>query len=392
MASAGLALSYGYFKPTNPELGRFGRRGTKLRSNTRFRLLGVAAVGLSLALVACGGGGSAEDTSSTTRAAGSSTPDELAELVAAAQEEGSVTIYSSQGLDPLNAMGAAFEEEYGVRVEVVRGTQGDLVPRVEAEVATGNRVADVVVSAHPSWTEDHGTEGWFVAPTGPQFESGSGYDADAYVHEGNYFEVGAGFLTFAWNTDLHPDGLESYEDLLDPKLAGRIGVIDAAVGPAIVDFYLWAERNLGEDLIEQLAAQKPRLCPSALPITEALGSGEIVATIYAAPQSLAASIEAGAPVAYGVDERGRSTSRRSSTVPPTRTPPSCWPTSWCRSRDSRSSRRTPEASSTSSASSCRTATSTTCPPRHVTRSSSPTTKRLGPSSSRRAGPQQGANP
>ena len=54
----------------------------------------------------------------------------LAELVAAAEEEGSVTIYSSQGLDQLDALAAAFEEAYpGIDVEVVRGTDGDLIPR-----------------------------------------------------------------------------------------------------------------------------------------------------------------------------------------------------------------------------------------------------------------------
>ena len=53
------------------------------------------------------------------------------------------------------------------------------------------------------------------------------------MHDGNYFEVGAAVLTFAWNTDLVPDGLTDYPDLLDPALAGgKIGVIDPAIGPA----------------------------------------------------------------------------------------------------------------------------------------------------------------
>ena len=77
----------------------------------------------------------------------------LDELVAAAQEEGSVTIYSSQGLDQLNALGAAFEEEYGIHVEVVRGTDGDIIPRVETELATNTSGGDLVVTAAPgcSW-------------------------------------------------------------------------------------------------------------------------------------------------------------------------------------------------------------------------------------------------
>ena len=63
-------------------------------------------------------------------------------------------------------------------------------------------------------------------------------------------------LTFAWNTDYVPDGLTDYPDLLDPSLAGgRIGVIDPAIGPSIVDFYLWLEENFGE---EYVASWRPR--------------------------------------------------------------------------------------------------------------------------------------
>ena len=69
-------------------------------------------------------------------------------------------------------------------------------------------------------------------------------------------------LTLGWNTDDVPDGLTDYPDLLDPELAGgRIGVIDPAIGPAVVDFWLWVEENYGEEYLEQLAAQEPRHLP-----------------------------------------------------------------------------------------------------------------------------------
>ena len=83
------------------------------------------------------------------------------------------------------------------------------------------------------------------------------------------------------------------------RAGGRIAVIDPAIGPAVVDFYLWMEENSGEDYIEALAAQEPRIYPSALPIGEALTSGEVSAAAYAAPVQLVPAAESGAPVDFG---------------------------------------------------------------------------------------------
>lgn len=288
-----------------------------MRSNSRRRLWFTSVSLLCLALVAaaCGDDGDDDATATTqgpteTTAAsdggGSDADAALAELVAAAQEEGSVTVYSSQGLDQLNALGAAFEDEYGISVEVVRGTDGDNVPRIETELATNTSGADLVVTAGQLFMEAQAEAGNWVDPTAsPQLAGLADYDADQYMHEGNFFEVGAAVLTFAWNTNDVPEGLSDYEDLLDPALGGgRIAVIDPAVAPVIVDFYLFLEESFGEDFITALAAQEPRIYPSALPIGEALTSGEVSATPYAAPVQLAPAAANGAPVDFGISEAG----------------------------------------------------------------------------------------
>ena len=64
-------------------------------------------------------------------------------IVAAAQDEGKVTIYSSQGLDQLNDLAERFKDEYGIELEVVRDIDSALIPKVEAEQQTGSGIADV---------------------------------------------------------------------------------------------------------------------------------------------------------------------------------------------------------------------------------------------------------
>jgi iron(III) transport system substrate-binding protein len=247
-------------------------------------------------LAACGGGDGDDDGGG---AAGSS--DCSGSLEDAAAEDGEVTIYSSQGLDQLNDLADRFEKKYpDVSVEVVRGTDTDLSPRVEAEHQTGKGSADIFVTASQGWVEGYADQGWFVEPTGPNFES-SGYDADTYVHEGGPFEVSAAILTFGWNTEQFPDGIDDYPDLLDPELkGGKIGVPEPGA-QSFVDFYLYLEENYGEDFVEDLAAQEPRIYPSSLPMAEALSSGELAAATFV--QVLVDEKEAGAPVDSGLAEQ-----------------------------------------------------------------------------------------
>jgi len=270
-----------------------------------------------------------EDTATEGTAGEEATGDAdaaLSELVAAAQEDGACTIYSSQALDNLNNFADAFEAEYpGISVEVVRGTDGDNIPRLETELSTGTAGADLVVMASTGWVAEHAEAGDFVdASASPQISGLGDYDADIYVHDGNYFEVGAALLTFAWNTELVPDGINDMEDLLDPELGGgKLGVIDPAIAPAVVDFWLWMGETFGDDYVEALAAQEPRIYPSALPIGEALTSGEIYATPYAAPVQLVPAAESGAPVDFGISDKGAWGAKYFGFIPRTAAHPAC---------------------------------------------------------------------
>ncbi len=249
-----------------------------------------------------GGTGAASTTAgATATAAGAS----LDALVAAAKKDGKVTIYSSQALDGLNKLAADFEAAYpGIDAEVVRGIDGDLAPKVEAEHQTGNGIADVYVNASLSWVESKAGAGdWFVPVTAPNLVGHGEYDAKQYVHPGNYFEVGSAVLTLGWNTELVPNGVRDYPDLLDPSLKGKLGVPEPT-SPSIVDFYLWLKETYGADYIQKLAAQEPQIYPSALPIGEAIGSGEISASPYTAPATIIPAKAKGAPVEFAITDKG----------------------------------------------------------------------------------------
>jgi iron(III) transport system substrate-binding protein len=243
----------------------------------------------------------AGETATTAASAGTS----LDDLYAAAQEEPQLVVYSSQAPDPLAKIAADFEAAYpGVDVEAIRGIDGDLIPKVETEHQTGQVVASMFITASPSWVIPKAEEGgWFIAPDGPELLGEGDYDAAQYVHEGNYFEVGAAVLSFGWNSDLYEPGIEDYPDLLDPELQGRLGVPEPS-SPSIVDFYLWMEETFGEQYVEDLAAQEPQIYASAVAIGEALAAGEVAASPYIAPSTLIPLADQGAPVDFGISPEG----------------------------------------------------------------------------------------
>ncbi|HUF99077.1 MAG TPA: extracellular solute-binding protein [Ilumatobacter sp.] len=260
---------------------------------------------------------------SSTEAAGADAEAALAELVAAAQADGECTIYSSQSLDNLNNFADAFSAKYpGIDVTVVRATDADSIPRVETELSTNTAGGDLVVMASTAWVVDHAAD--YVDPTAsPQIAGLGDYNAELYVHD-NYFEVGSVVLTFGWNTELVPDGINDMEDLLDPALAGgKLGVIDAAIAPAVVDFWLWIEENFGTEFVDALAAQEPRIYPGGSPIVEALASGEIFATPYASPAQLVPAAANGAPVDFGISERGAWGAKYFGFIPRSAAHPAC---------------------------------------------------------------------
>ena len=231
-------------------------------------------------------------------ACGSEPESELAtggwdEIVKAAKEEGSVTIYSSQGQTQLDDLAASFEKEYGIKVEVVRGIDPELQPKIEAEKQTGKAVADVYVSSLRPAQDTLAEQGYYVAPEGPTFD-------ELDVMQGKeIFDIDATVLTFAWNTDEFSGKVDSYTDLLDPAFKGKLGVPEPT-SATFVDYYNYLTELHGEDFLEKLAAQDPQIYPGALPAAEALSSGEIAGAIFVEPQ--VDQQKAGAPVDFGFEE------------------------------------------------------------------------------------------
>lgn len=130
----------------------------------------------------------------------------------------SLVIYTSNTEAEIAAMTAPFQALYpDVEIEIVNGSFGELFARLQAE--KDDPVADIMLGGLSS-TDGDTYESYFM-----EYTSTHNDEQIAPATNGYYSVYGMSTVCFAVNTRLEKElGLDirSYEDLLDPKLKGRI--------------------------------------------------------------------------------------------------------------------------------------------------------------------------
>ena len=247
----------------------------------------VVVVAAALALAGCGSSAKVSQPVSGS----------WADIVAAANKEGSVTLYSTQAQAVLDNLKKAFESAYpGIKVTVVRGIDSELLPRIGAEQKTHRGIGDVAVTTDEAWIHANENSDTAVAVHGPSFDDPAYRRREAIIG-GKFFTESAILFGFGWNTSLYPKGIDSAEDLLDPALRGKVGIVTPATSPTYIDYYDFIEKHYGgSDFLQKLAANKPRIYPSTQPLSQAMASGEITAALMCNP--MLPERAAGAPVGW----------------------------------------------------------------------------------------------
>ncbi|MDY7106244.1 MAG: extracellular solute-binding protein, partial [Actinomycetota bacterium] len=225
----------------------------------------------------------------------------LEELVAAAQEEGSLVWYSVPAEEIAQSISDGFSDEYGIDVEFQRLASRDLSQRYAAEVDAGDTVADALFVSNTPFVSEAMGNGW----TTPLADAGiPGYPGD-YPAEFVLDDRGTTIASIepsgiAYNTDqVGEDEVPTdWAELAGPEWEGRILLTDPAASPAYVDFWSVVLDAQGPEVLEGIAANTIRTYPSGVPTTEALAAGEGAVAIPGVGSIVAGAAERGAPVAY----------------------------------------------------------------------------------------------
>ena len=169
----------------------------------------VLALVMALSLAACG-----NSNTPTTSGSASGSGDEPATL------SGDLVLYCTMTENDINALLDCFAEVYpDINVEVVNGSAGELVTRLQGEAS--NPVGDLVwggMGDSDGMKNADVFEAWVSAHDA---ENANGWTSPNGLYSMDHLST----VCFCVNTELEAElglNIQSYEDLLDPKLEGKI--------------------------------------------------------------------------------------------------------------------------------------------------------------------------
>ena len=149
-------------------------------------------------------------------------PGRSRQLLAGARKEGVLNLYSSAIMEHMNAVTAAFERTYGVRVRIWRGGSEEILQRTVTEARGGRFDVDVVETAAMQIIAI-GREK-LLEPV--QTPVAAELMPEAIIAGEPWLPSRIVVFTGACNTRLIPpaDVPKRYDDLLDPKWQGKLGI------------------------------------------------------------------------------------------------------------------------------------------------------------------------
>lgn len=283
-------------------------------------------LGLLLLLAACGGdgtptGGSAGGSTPTTPGASADDggsddgpsgpggmsfaelalyqgPDREALLLEGAENENRrISWYTSSNPEQgTQAVAWAFEEKYGIAVDIWRGAggAGDLAQRVVEEYNSGRHNVDIIESTAGQMysMRDVGVLQPFALAEPDMYPEGVS-DPDGYFAAFRESYVGVGFNTNVYSEDDMP---RTYQDLLDPRWEGELFITSSETGirwvGAMEDLY-------GSDFVDQLIGHNVRVMNiGGRALSDLVVAGEIPMSPMIFNSHMEASIGEGAPVSW----------------------------------------------------------------------------------------------
>ena len=167
-------------------------------------------------------------------------PDREQLLVRGARLEGALTVYTSLTVEDITELAATFEKKYGIKVKFWRAGSEKVVQRLVTEARAGRFDFDVVETNGPELEALH-REQLLQKAYSPHFA-----DLIPQAIPSHHAWVGTRLNMFVqiYNTKLvkKEDFPKSYQDLLDPKWKGRLGI-----EAEDVDWFCTVVKELGEE-------------------------------------------------------------------------------------------------------------------------------------------------
>ena len=149
-------------------------------------------------------------------------PDRLQKLIEGAKKEGALELYTSAQSVDLGAVTSAFEKKYGVKVNMWRASSEKVLQRAIAEARANRNTMDIAETNGPEMESMH-REKILQAVKSPHHAE---LIPQALRPHGEWVGTRLNVFVQAYNTQAIPkqDLPKRWEDLLDPKWKGKLGI------------------------------------------------------------------------------------------------------------------------------------------------------------------------
>ncbi len=192
-----------------------------LQNSKRWVLKTLLATAVGSALLSFGAGAIAQNKGSA-EAAALTGADRQQRLVDGAKKEGELSIYTSVPVDDMAVLTTAFEKKYGIKVRVWRAGSEKVLQRAVTETRANRFDVDIIETNGPEMESLH-REKILQEVVSPYLGD---LIAPAIMPHHEWVGTRMNIFTMAYNTKIvkKEDLPKTYQDLLNPKWKGKLGV------------------------------------------------------------------------------------------------------------------------------------------------------------------------
>ncbi|MGE5218939.1 MAG: ABC transporter substrate-binding protein [Chloroflexota bacterium] len=223
-----------------------------------------------------------------------------------AKKEGKVVVSIPASTELRAAIERSFENRYGIDVEPVVGRASAIVRKIVGESKAGVRYVDLHMGGSESVVTGLLPEG-VLEPIEPLMLLPEVKDPKQWWSGHIWIDTGKKYVysTLAYQTEslwinsqwMKADEVRSFDDLLDEKFKGQIGILDPRTPGSGASMWSYLREIKGEDYLKKLVGQKLTLSRDQRVLAEILAKGKLALVIGLTYYSYAPFIKAGLPVA-----------------------------------------------------------------------------------------------
>jgi len=226
----------------------------------------------------------------------------LEDLIAAAKKEGEIEFYGPSTLGPegAKALGDAFNKKYGLNIKLQFSPSGNMTRD------TGKLIGLAASGQPPEWdvmvvTDAHHGSLWLRKLHDTFDYTTLGVAKNRMEYDNGTVSVANQFALPTYNSQKLPakDVPKKWDDLLDPKWKGKLGVINSTHHWSRLAAGAWGEEKTTA-FVKKLADQKPILSRAG-EMAQRLILGEVLISATLQDSQLHRARESGAPLAFAED-------------------------------------------------------------------------------------------